>query len=145
VEEHVENESGGGLESMTERARANSEDRRKWYRFENASTEENSVGFSPPQASTSNLTESSRKVRFTPSSAFGAGAGKPTRSASRNGPNGIVISAPMHLRGGAGGKPEDGEENIYGEMEEVRNGASSRGSSRAGVIGVPPPVYSGGH
>ncbi|GAA5971138.1 hypothetical protein JCM3765_004703 [Sporobolomyces pararoseus] len=134
----------GGLESMAERARSNSEERRKWYRFENASIEEISVGFAP-QASTSNLTESSRKVRFTPSSVFGGGAGGKPRTASRNGPNGIVISAPMQLRGGAGGIPSDGTEHVYGEMEEVRNGASSRASSRGGAIGVPPPVYSGGH
>lgn len=139
----------GGLESMAERVRSNSEERRRWYRFENASNEENSVGFVPPQASTSNLTEPSRKVRFTPSSVFGAGAGAAgggkSRTSSRNGPNGIVISAPMQLRGGAGGIPNGETENVYGEMEEVRNGASSRASSRGGAIGIPPPVYSGGH
>ncbi|GAA5994803.1 hypothetical protein JCM5350_001882 [Sporobolomyces pararoseus] len=139
----------GGLESMAERVRSNSEERRKWYRFENASNEENSVGFVPPQASTSNLTEPSRKVRFTPSSVFGSGAGAAgggkSRTASRNGPNGIVISAPMQLRGGAAGVPDGEAENVYREMEEVRNGASSRASSRGGAIGIPPPVYSGGH
>ncbi|GAA5909283.1 uncharacterized protein JCM6883_005829 [Sporobolomyces salmoneus] len=133
---------GGGLETIAERARANSEDRRKWYRFENASHEENSVGFNnQASTSTSNLTDGpSRKVRFTPSSAFG-GKG---RSASRNGPNGIVISAPMHLRGGRGA---EGDAEVYGEMEEVRNGASSKGSQRGatGGISLPPPVYSGDH
>lgn len=130
---------------MTERARAGQEDRRKWYRFENASSEENSIGFNPT-ASTSNA---SRQVRFTPSAVFGtAGGSTPKRSASRNGPNGIVISAPMQLRGGAGsgGPHGEGVTDVYGEMEEVRNGASSRASSRGGNgLSVPPPVYSGGH
>ncbi|GAA5830187.1 hypothetical protein JCM5353_003685 [Sporobolomyces roseus] len=135
-----------GLEAMTERARDGQEkERRKWYRFENASAEESSIGLHHPSASTSTLNNTSegRRVHFGGST---GGERAPKRSASRNGPNGIVISAPMQLRGGAGGVPE--EENAYGEMEEIRqNGASSRASSRGGGggISIPPPVYSGSH
>jgi len=130
---------------MTERARDGQEERRKWYRFENASTEENSIGLHHPSASTSTVNNPSegRRVHFGASTGGGAGH---KRSASRNGPNGIVISAPMQLRGGAGGLPEE-EKDVYGEMEEIRqNGASSRTSSRGGGgISIPPPVYSGSH
>lgn len=138
---------GERLEAIAERVRANSSDRRKWYRFDNAPNvndqhqgqdEEANIGIDRAH----NASELSRKVRFTPSAVFGGGGGAGKgKSSSRNGPNGIVISAPMHLRGGASG--EVGDQDVYGEMEQVRNGAGSTASVRA--IGLPPPVYSGAH
>lgn len=139
---------------MTERVRQGqeAEERRKWYRFENSSLEERSIGLHQP-SSTTPTNDLPRRVHFGGGAASTSGVTTttPKRSKSRNGPNGIVISAPMQLRGGAGGTMDAEEQDeMYGEMEEIRkNGASSRASSRGGAggggISIPPPVYSGSH
>ncbi|GAA6025179.1 hypothetical protein JCM11491_001788 [Sporobolomyces phaffii] len=155
---------GDRLESVASRARATADERRKWYRFDNASSATDPGRDAHAAVDMSGLDDdnddddaAARRVRFTPSAVFGAGAtgraAGPKRSQSRNGPNGIVISGPMHLRGGGGGGANDDDRDknvdVYGEMEEVRNGASSRASTSrgggGGGVSVPPPVYSGGH
>ncbi|GAA5935518.1 uncharacterized protein JCM15063_001062 [Sporobolomyces koalae] len=147
-DDYHENETG----PSRARTRSGKEESRKWYRFDNPPTEEHSIVLDTSARREDHSAADHHRVRFDATSPSVQLDRVPKRSKSRNGPNGIIISAPMHLRGGAGdtsSQPDDqlGRTGIYGEMKQVRNEMSSTGTSknRANGISLPPPVYSGSH